>query len=328
MFDSTLGGRMNRYNQSLWVRPERFLTFAILLFLVLNTRAQWVGVDPAFPAGSGPDNRVQCVAMQSDGRLLVGGFFTNFNGVAFLASLDTNRTVDLTFTPQLNDAVTKIVVQPDGRSLIFGQFTKVNGLSYPGLCRLLADGTPDTNFVPPKVQGTGSVGSVVAATDGAVWIGGSFTNLGGVSCNHAARLFENGLIDPACRSPFGVNDSVTVLTAQPNGKELISGSFTNIGGMLVTNLVRLNADGSVDLAFRSGLQPAERALRALLLPDGRFLLAVSTIADFGLAIEPPRLVRLNADGSVDPTFQVGFESPDSRGIPISVRSNCNRMEKS
>ena len=53
-----------------------------MLVLTMSVSAQWVTVDSTFPAGSGPDAWVRTLAVQADGRVLIGGVFTNVNGIA------------------------------------------------------------------------------------------------------------------------------------------------------------------------------------------------------------------------------------------------------
>lgn len=64
--------------------PWRGLILCALLFLQwagsVPAQAQWVRVDPSFPGGSGPDNAVNTMVLEPDGRLLIGGYFTNVSG--------------------------------------------------------------------------------------------------------------------------------------------------------------------------------------------------------------------------------------------------------
>ena len=117
-------------------------------------RAQWVTVDPAFPAGGGPDSTAQAIALQSDGGILIGGLFTNVNNLPqpHCARLNPDGSLDSAFRPQINGNVTRLSVLPDGRILLSGSFTNAEGAFRAGLARLKADGGLDTNFVPPQVN--------------------------------------------------------------------------------------------------------------------------------------------------------------------------------
>ena len=294
--------------------PERRalgLGLALLLAVTMPMSAQWVAVDPAFPSGSGPNAFVRTVAVQADGQILVGGTFTNISGSLrpYIARLGTNGVVDAGFVTQLSAEATRVQPLLDGRILISGSFSNANGVACPGLARLQVDGTLDSSFVPPSgLSASGSV-ACLAGSNGLVWVTGTFTNLGGLPRNRLARLLPDGTVDPAFQSPFAATNTVALVALQADGKPFISGPFSNLAGALVTNLVRLNVDGTVDASFVARLAPGERVIRGLLMPDGGLVAAVAGYADYGIAITTPHLVRFNSDGSLDPAFNVTFESP-------------------
>ena len=294
--------------------PERRalgLGLALLLAVTMPMSAQWVAVDPAFPSGSGPNAFVRTVAVQADGQILVGGTFTDISGSLrpYIARLGTNGVVDAGFVTQLSAEATRVQPLLDGRILISGSFSNANGVACPGLARLQADGTLDSSFVPPSgLSASGSV-ACLAGSNGLVWVTGTFTNLGGLPRNRLARLLPDGTVDPAFQSPFAATNTVALVALQADGKPFISGTFSNLAGALVTNLVRLNVDGTVDASFVARLAPGERVIRGLLMPDGGLVAAVAGYADYGIAITTPHLVRFNSDGSLDPAFNVTFESP-------------------
>jgi uncharacterized delta-60 repeat protein/uncharacterized repeat protein (TIGR01451 family) len=91
---------------------------------------------------------------------------------------------------------------------------------------------------------------------------------------------------------------------QPDGKILMSGymSFTNGLG---PGIFRVNEDGSLDTTFNSpGFNDYEDVLSKILLqPDGK-IIAVGTFTSFN-GQTANRIIRLNADGSLDPTFSTG-----------------------
>ena len=299
-----------------WRLRYRPTLTALLMALSTPLWAQWVTVDPTFPTGSGPNAFVRTVAVQPNGQILVAGTFTNISGSLrpYIARLGTNGVVDAGFVAQVSAEPTRVQPLLDGRILISGSFSNVNGVACAGLARLQVDGTLDSSFVPPS--GLSAAGSVagLAASNGMVWVTGTFTSLGGLPRNRMARLLPDGTVDPSFQSPFAATNTVALLALQADGKPLISGTFTNLPGASVTNLVRLNLDGSVDASFVARLAPGERVIRGLLMPDGRLVAAVAVYADFGMATVPPHLVRLGLDGSLDTTFNVTFEAP---GFPWS-----------
>jgi uncharacterized delta-60 repeat protein len=102
----------------------------------------------AFVAATG----VYAVALQQNGKLLIGGNFTAVNGAARkgIARLNVDGSVDASFHPGLGaDApVVALALQHDGKVLLGGEFTTVNGLTRGRVCRLNPDGSVDVTFLP------------------------------------------------------------------------------------------------------------------------------------------------------------------------------------
>ena len=93
---------------------------------------------------------VHCVDIQADGKIVCGGSFGAYKGVARrnIARLNADGSLDAGFDPGdgCNDQVFGIKVQPDGKVLCCGYFTEVDGVSRPYIARLNTDGTLDTSF--------------------------------------------------------------------------------------------------------------------------------------------------------------------------------------
>jgi uncharacterized delta-60 repeat protein len=280
-----------------------------------------VAVDPTFPAGGGPDSFVTALALDGEGRLLLSGQFTTVDGVVRprLARLLPDGTLDESFTPLIDRRVGRIQPLADGRVLITAGFTNVNGVFRPGLARLQADGSLDPGFAPPALPDPEQSLTGTAAPDGTVYVTGAFTNLGGLPRNRLARLLSSGAVDAAFEAPFGPEDRVSVLAVQADGKPLVSGSFTKVAGLSLPHLARLQLDGSVDATYRPPLDPAWEPDRALLLPDGRLLLAVQLPASEPGLYRPTLLLRLTGEGSLDPTFDAALGWPGAL-VEGAVRS--------
>ena len=117
-------------------------------------------LDLSFDPGQGIGTilpKVLAIALQSDGRILIGGQFSSVNGTNRfgIARLNTNGTLDLSFDPgsgahgSLGSAsVYALAVQPDGKVLLGGFFSTVNGTNAGNLARLNPDvaAAVDTNF--------------------------------------------------------------------------------------------------------------------------------------------------------------------------------------
>ena len=148
-------------------------------------------LDTGFDPGTGPNSLVLAIAQQTDGKVLIGGFFTTINGTPRnrIARLNVDGSLDTGFDPGTgaNSPVLAIAQQADGKVLISGFFTTINGTARNYIARLNFDGSLDTEFDP----GTGANDAVYAIAqqaDGKVVIGGNFTTINGVARNRIARL--------------------------------------------------------------------------------------------------------------------------------------------
>jgi len=112
-------------------------------------------LDLTFNPGSGTCNGfVWCIAIQTDGKVLIGGDFTSVNGTNrnYLARLNADGSLDTSFTPDLisdpgsSPAVGCMAVQGDGKILIGGSFLTSNGYTRHRVARLNTDGSIDLTF--------------------------------------------------------------------------------------------------------------------------------------------------------------------------------------
>jgi uncharacterized delta-60 repeat protein len=123
-------------------------------------------LDADFQPGAGADTTVYALALQPDGKLLVGGNFTSFSGRSLvrLARLKADGTVDESFDPGAgaNSQVRVIAVQPDGKIVVGGNFGEFAGRAFNGLVRL--QGEAASSVVKPSI--------VIGPQSQAVWAGG------------------------------------------------------------------------------------------------------------------------------------------------------------
>jgi uncharacterized delta-60 repeat protein len=168
---------------------------------------------------------LQSFAFQPDGRILVGGSFTNVQGHIRdrIARLWPNGQLDLSFNPPPSTGdshqVTAIALQSDGRILVGGTFNTMDGLPYAGLARLNTDGSLDPTFPPIsgiQEDGEGSVFSVVLQDETRALIGGG--GLGTPGIFESDDLFRIHLGEPAPRlSIAGVSGGEFRLTYTYSG---------------------------------------------------------------------------------------------------------------
>jgi uncharacterized delta-60 repeat protein len=210
-------------------------------------------VDQSFGLGAGINNSVFALALQSDGRIVVGGQFTQVDLTQLfnLARLNTNGSVDSTFDPGNgpNGDVNAIVIQPDGAIIIGGTFIGYNGFARGGIARVLSNGMLDSSFD----SGVGTGGNVFALAlqhNGQIVLGGRFVQYAGINRTYIARVFSNGSLDSGFNP---VPDNwVQSLAVEPDDRILVGGFFTAVNSVSRSCIARLNTNGAVDATFDPG----------------------------------------------------------------------------
>jgi len=288
-------------------------------------------LDKEFDFSRGADDgTVFALALQADGRILVGGSFRSYAGASAggVVRIFPDGSLDPSFKPGAgaNGTVYDIVVQPDGRILVAGAFTKFAGVARKNIVRLEPDGRIDTGFANPTFASPSSIRSIALQSDGKVVVGGaiSYSGLSGEGFKSGvARLNANGSRDTGFDVGFGAhtaektNKLTTVFRVgvQPDGRIIAVGDFTGFGGFKGSprrHIARLSPSGAVDTAFapRPSLtsQPASTSVVALRILPGNRLLVGGAFTKVG-SVECQHLALINEDGSVDTSFaQAGGHS--------------------
>ena len=266
-------------------------------------------VDPTFNVGTGLDPTFAypaSLAVQADGKILLGGEFDTFNGqpTSGLVRLNANGSLDASFSPPLMrySYVEGLIVQPDGKVLMNGYLNLLGSTQqYAGVARLLPSGALDLNFVTSNFI-DGDVGTstgepaMLLQPDGKIIVVGNFTNAVG---NRVARLNSDGTSDLTFQAGTGPNVAPTTLGLQANGTVLVGGDFGAFSNV-EQPLVRLAATGGLDAAFAPRLQNVGSASALALQPDGKVLLGGDFTEINGQAVH--RLVRLQPGGALDAGF--------------------------
>lgn len=294
------------------------LACVTLAVLVRPASAALGDVDPGFNATL--DGPVRLVTVQSDGRILVAGEFTEVNGTprSGLARLNSDGSLDPTFRPPAwpNGGPKTLALRPDGRILA-------------GLLQLRPDGSYEKHIavISEDVEEEDpdyrpSVGHVLVQPDGKVLIAGYFTHVNGFARTGIARLHADGSLDSAFHPVIQYSEGIGPLwhiAFQSDGKILIGGDFSEIDGQPRDDFARLNADGTVDTGFSRAAEALESSEYFVPLPDGKILMAGGS--------------RLNPDGTIDASFvpETGWSEPilvqpDGRFLAAAGPSLSRRAE--
>jgi len=259
--------------------------------------------DKNFAAGSGADDSIRCLTLQPDGKILVGGLFSEVNSISSrrIARLNADGTVDAGFVSSLPGRVYAIAVQPDGKLVVAGD-SMFPGRPRVHVTRLNPDGSRDGDWgVDARLNA--AVRSLAIQPDGRVIVGGNFVTLPGKEVHRLMRLTADGRPDDTFDIGAGASAPVWSVAIQPDGKILAVGAFDRFNGESAGRLVRLNPDGSRDAGFKA--QPGANAdvLTVSLQKDGKILIGGKFTTVDG--VPRPRAARLNPDGSLDTDFHPG-----------------------
>jgi uncharacterized delta-60 repeat protein len=269
--------------------------------------------DLTFDNSIGFDVGVLTIALQSDGKILCGGFFTTYKGVSAngIIRLNSDGSKDLTFDNSIgfafNIQVNTIAIQSDGKILVGGDFTVYKGVFANRIIRLNSDGTKDLTF-DNSIGFNGSVGTIVIQSDGKILVGGGFTTYKGVTNNYIIRLNSDGTKDLTFDNSIGFDGGVNEIAIQSDGKILVGGSFTTYKGVSANNIIRLNLDGTKDLTFDNSIGFDSSVVTIALQSDGKILVGGFFTTYKGVSAN--RIIRLNSDGTKDLTFDnsIGFNN--------------------
>jgi hypothetical protein len=104
-------------------------------------------LDTSFNPGSGFNMNVITTSIQADGKIIVGGGFTAFNGTARnrIARLNVNGSLDTGFNPGsgfVDVEVRTTSIQTDGKIIVGGNFVNYDGNCRHGIARLMGDFVP------------------------------------------------------------------------------------------------------------------------------------------------------------------------------------------
>ncbi|MBS0631586.1 MAG: immunoglobulin domain-containing protein [Verrucomicrobia bacterium] len=260
------------------------------------------------PTNAGPNSTVNSIALDSTGKIIIGGLFGNYAGAtrSFVARVNpADGTVDTTFAGSTNSNVTAVAVLTDGKIAASGFFTQAGGVAHTGIAKFNTDGTVDAG-VSAGLRQPGTVNAVVPLASGQWLIGGSFLWSNDVSTTNLARLNADGSTDTTYATALGVgfNSPVNTLAAQPDGKLYVGGNFSGFNNVFTgrANLIRLNADGTFDAGFVTSFNGSVTALT--LQANGKLLVGgnFTTYNNGSVTTGVTRLARLNTDGTLDGTF--------------------------
>jgi uncharacterized delta-60 repeat protein len=274
-------------------------------------------LDTTFDPGSGCWSWASTVLVQSDGRIVIGGYFLSYNGVPrpYLARLNTDGSLDNGFLANNapNYYVYSLVQQADGKLVVGGHFTAIGNVQRPYVARLNIDGSLDTSFAPPPGTPT-VVDKVLLTPNGDILVGGSFGSLQSSTRDRFVRLNPDGSLDTGFALGSGASGTVADIELHNDGRITLVGDLTSVNNTIQMGIARLLPDGSVDPLFNSGSGANGNVSRCLVLSDDRTII-VGAFTSYNGAVAN-RIALVNADGSLN----TGFASGVGTGADGNIRA--------
>lgn len=247
-------------------------------------------IDEQFKADLRLNGTLTDLLVQSDGKVILTGYFDHVNDVPRKTPfrLNPDGTLDSAFAPTV--AWQFPIIETSGQLI---------GASSPEpLVRLNPDGSQDLTFATPAKLFGGPVTALAIQSDGKAVAGTRSAQKpdGSWPTNSVlARFNANGSVDPGFTSPFTTNSSVHALASLTNGRTLVGGLLIPRTESRPRSFCRLDVDGSIDPTFAPPADPETWLMKLVLRNDGKILIQSFDMNGNGIS----NLIRFDAGGNVE-----------------------------
>ena len=276
-------------------------------------------VDTSFNVGTGIPYGANSIVKDVNGNYLVAGTFSTYNGVTTgsLIRILPNGALDTNFNlggVGASGNIYSLLIAPNGKIYFAGTVNSYNGIPVSGIVSLNSDGSLNTTFTGNQLQyisgvNIGPVLKILMDPQGRIIL---FSNS---NTRKILRYLSNGQLDTSFDSGAGPAGLISSIAYDSYGKLLVGGSFTTYTGpdgtvYNVKNMVRLNSNGGVDVLYTKGLIGGFNAsvIDIKVQSNGQVLVGGNFTSFNNGSVA--YLIRLNADGTIDPNFNNnGFNGP-------------------
>ncbi|NWL00893.1 calcium-binding protein [Flavobacterium collinsii] len=272
-------------------------------------------VDDSFNTGTGFNGKVYASYLQEDGKIILGGSFTNYNGVSAgrLIRLNPDGSYDGSFDTTVGAAgvtvaataiVYDIAMKEDGKIIIVGSFAKYNATTVNRVARILPNGKLDSSFS----TGNGSalnITHVRITPNNKIILTGNFAKFNTTAANKIIQLHENGSVDESFNYGNGFDDDVNAIALRPDGKIILGGNFTTYNDISANRIVCLNEDGIIDESFQTGTGFSKEGVQVIKTNGNGDVMIGGSFTGLYNNKTVNRLVFLNADGTLKSDFDIG-----------------------
>jgi uncharacterized delta-60 repeat protein len=262
---------------------------------------------------AGGSDQIYALTVQSDGKLILGGGFTNFAGKTAinLLRLNADGTIDSTFNPYPTLAnlgsgdIVSLAVDAEGH--VYFQSNSTQPYRY---ARLNSDGSPDLTYTPGSPV-PGQVVATARSSDGRVFVAGFFTGVDGATRVGLAAIHSDGSLDTTFVPNVGIpwaGRPPSAATYQPSaqlavladGSVLVSGTFNSIGNLANPGVAHFLANGTLDTSFSPTFNSGDFVTAVAALPNGGWAIGGSFSSVDGS--QRSNIAAFLANGSLDPAY--------------------------
>lgn len=244
-----------------------------------------------------PSKVINQAVLLPDGKLIMGGGFSGSAGAGWISRYSADGSVDNTFQATPSHMVRGVGLLTDGRYIVTGSFSSINGINKSNYATLLTDGSVDTGFTATRAAHDFPL-DVKTLPNGQFYVltGNQEVGIPVPATHRFVRHNANGSVD----SSFSQFHNSSYFWEVDSGGRIITHKSYIPGP---ARYFRVNFDGTLDAAFNPAIVVPGGVEAAALQSDGKVLIAGKYQKANGVA--SPNFIRLNPDGSTDPTFNGG-----------------------
>ncbi|MCB9092345.1 MAG: delta-60 repeat domain-containing protein [Halobacteriovoraceae bacterium] len=280
----------------------------------------------SFGTGSvGATNAIEVSKL--DGSIFVGGALTSWNGVTAsrLVKLNSLGVRDLNFAPAPNQSIQDVLHDGTGVYIV-GNFTLVSGLAAKYIARLNATtGALDTSF-DTSVGFSNAAYDIEKSKDGHYLVGGQFITYNGISSEKIAYIDNNANLLNSNSYTAAFNNTVREIVfydTSSSNRHLVGGLFTSYRLMGVNHFTAFDDIGAIDAGFLVYEGIGTGSITTIYqMKDGSGDIYIGGCFNTYQGVTVNGIVRINADGSIDEGFDIGFSDSTLTHKGIANSTSC------
>lgn len=245
------------------------------------------------------------VKVRADGKIIVGGAFSSFNGTATdgIVILNSDGTISNTNTISNTQGICNLIIDSSNKIVAVGNFTTSSGKV--GIVRFSSTLVEDATFVP--ASGFTFIASInwgiVQAFSGKYIVVGDFTAYDGNAVNYIVRINTNGTFDGTFNIGTGFTTPPNTIGYNSKGQFVVVGNITSYNGNAINRIVGLDGGGNFDNSFNFGSGFSNAPYTIQVMSDDRLIIGGTFLTYQGQSYR--NIIRLQEYGNIDTTWNVG-----------------------